>query len=493
MRGSILVTFDELIDDRGVDNWQLEIGPGTDQLRNVHFTDCNNLYSTFVFTGNTVTFAIVHTDEFRGSVDITRIDYTTDDEGGDLGIKETIITPTITSGTTFYVASFTASTVVSAYNFKYVINASTYRCLSIGSGFNGTYLSDMVLQPDQKLLVSGIFTEYSGSSVDNLIRLNTDGTRDTTFTLPPTLLSTSVYEGISLQSDGKIILGVDPTYGVIRLNTNGTFDNTFFSGLTNNSVQVTKVQSDEKIIVGGNFTTYSGQSYNKIVRLNSNGTIDNTFVIGSGFDLNIFDIDIQSDGKILVAGSFTTYSGQSYNNLIRLNTDGSIDTTFVIGTGFNNSVTDVNVLPDGKILCGGRYSNYNGTLANDIIRLNSDGSIDNTFVSGTGFSGGFGGFGSIFAMATQPDGKTLLGGYFTSYQGQSYNRIIRLNTDGSIDNTFIVGSGFTQTPSDTDTAIFDITLTANGEIYVVGRYNRYDGSTVNNFIKLSSTGKNLIC
>jgi len=125
MRGSILVTFDELINDRGVDNWQLEIGPGANQLRNVHFTDCNNLYSTFVFTGNTVTFLIAHTDEFRGAVDITRIDYTTDDEGGDLGIKETIITPTIVTGTTFYVASFTASTVVSAYNFKYVINART--------------------------------------------------------------------------------------------------------------------------------------------------------------------------------------------------------------------------------------------------------------------------------------------------------------------------------------------------------------------------------
>lgn len=122
MRGSILVTFDELINDRGIDSFAVVVNSID---RDLHFTDSDKLYTTYVFTGDVVQFTIQHTNDFRGAIDITRIDYTTDDEGGDLGIKETIITPTISSGTTFYTATFTGSTVPSAYNFKYHINART--------------------------------------------------------------------------------------------------------------------------------------------------------------------------------------------------------------------------------------------------------------------------------------------------------------------------------------------------------------------------------
>ena len=76
---------------------------------------------------------------------------------------------------------------------------------------------------------------------------------------------------------------------------------------------------------------FAGVSANKIIRLNLNGTVDNTFSSGTGFDFSVWSFAIQPDGKIVVGGGFTTYSGQSANSIIRLNSNGSIDNTFNIG------------------------------------------------------------------------------------------------------------------------------------------------------------------
>ena len=78
-----------------------------------------------------------------------------------------------------------------------------------------------------------------------------------------------------------------------------------------------------------------------------------TFDIGTGFDNTVRVIDIQPDGKILVGGDFTKYNGTSRNRIVRLNSNGSIDTSFNIGTGFNDDVWTIDIQPDGKILVGG--------------------------------------------------------------------------------------------------------------------------------------------
>ena len=197
------------------------------------------------------------------------------------------------------------------------------------------------------------------------------------------------------------------------------------------------IQGDGKILVGGDFTQYSGVTANYIIRLNTDGTIDNTFNSGSGFSNGVSSMAIQSgDGKILAGGDFTQYSGVTANFIIRLNSDGTIDNTFNSGSGFNGYVTSIAIQSDGKILIGGSFTSYSGITANYIIRLNTDGTIDNTFNSGSGFSNG------VSSMAIQSgDGKILAGGDFTQYSGVTANRIIRLNTDGTIDNTFNSGSG----------------------------------------------------
>jgi uncharacterized delta-60 repeat protein len=223
-------------------------------------------------------------------------------------------------------------------------------------------------------------------------------------------------------------------------------------------------------LVGGFFTSYSGVSRNRIIRLNTDGSIDTSFVIGTGFNTIVETIQLQPDGKILVGGQFATYSGVSSNRIIRLNTDGSIDASFVIGSGFNGTIQPIQLQTDGKILVGGLFTSYSGVSSGRVIRLNTDGSVDTGFVIGTGFNN------SVYSIQLQPDSKILIGGTFTSYSGVSRNRIIRLNTDGSIDTSFVIGTGFSGIPY--------ISLQSDGKILVGGTFTSYNGSLYNRIIRL---------
>jgi len=148
------------------------------------------------------------------------------------------------------------------------------------------------------------------------------------------------------------------------------------------------IQSDGKIIVGGDFTSFSGVTSNRIIRLNSGGTIDDTFTIGTGFNNSVYFVSALSNGKIMVGGAFTSYSGVTSNRIVRLNSDGTIDNTFSIGTGFNNHVLSINIQTNGKILVSGNFTSYNGTTVRNIVRLFSDGTLDTTLNTGTGFGSG---------------------------------------------------------------------------------------------------------
>ncbi len=169
--------------------------------------------------------------------------------------------------------------------------------------------------------------------------------------------------------------------------------------------------------------------------INSNGTIDTGFTIGTGFNGIINKIAIQSDGKILVGGAFTSYSGSSYNRIIRLNSDGSIDTGFTIGTGCGSTVRNILINSDNTIFVVGDFNTYDGTTSRRIVKLNSNGSYNNTFNVGTGFNlitpfillG-------VDSIVVQSNGKIVAGGGFESFNGNSRNFIIRLNSDGT-DNT----------------------------------------------------------
>jgi uncharacterized delta-60 repeat protein len=347
-----------------------------------------------------------------------------------------------------------------------------------GSGFDG-YVYTIAIQSDNKILVGGNFTDYNGTAANRIIRLNSDGSIDGTF------IYGSGFDGrvfsIAIQSDNKILVGgIFTDYNgtaanrIIRLNSNGSIDGTFVYGSGFDSDVLTiSIQSDGKILAGGNFTDYDGTGTNSIIRLNSDGSIDGTFVYGGGFDFQVYTISIQSDNKILVGGNFTDYDGTAANSIIRLNSDGSIDGTFVYGSGFNARVYSIVIQPDEKILAGGNFTDYDGTGTNSIIRLNSDGSIDGTFVYGSGFTSG-----NVFKISIQSDNKILVGGNFNDYNGTGANNIIRLNSDGSIDGTFVYGSGF-------NVEVSTIAIQSDNKILVGGDFTEYSGTAANRIIRLS--------
>lgn len=292
-----------------------------------------------------------------------------------------------------------------------------------------------------------------------------DGSVDLSFNRPTGAVN-GVVNTTFIQPDEKIIVGGDFTYlnriasnKIGRLNTNGTIDNTFICGLGfNNTVNSINLQSNGKILVVGNFTLYNGTLKNRIIRLNEDGTVDTTFNIGTGANDNIYSTAIQTDGKIIVVGNFTSFNDNPQNRIVRLNVDGSIDSTFNIGTGANNRIESCVIQPDGKIIVAGSFTFFNGIAKKRIIRLNIDGTFESTFNSSNTTNA------SIRVVKLQSDGKILIGGLFTTYNGISSNFLVRLNSDSTVDTTFNLGSGF-------DNSVYTINIQTDGKLIVGGVFN----------------------
>lgn len=232
--------------------------------------------------------------------------------------------------------------------------------------------------------------------------------------------------------------------GIFKMNlTTYAIDATFSTATGFNAIATPTravLDSNKDIYVIGSFISYKGVSANGIVKIyGSSGSIDTSFNYGTGFSLiTPVDIKIQNDGNILIGGNFTSYNGTSVNRIVRLTTTGSIDTSFVYGSGFNNIVNAIAIQNDGNILVGGNFTSYKGTTSNRIIRLTSTGSVDTSFVYGTGFDN------YITDIKVQNDGNIIvIGEQITSYNNTSFGRgVIRLTSTGSIDSTFISNGGF---------------------------------------------------
>jgi uncharacterized delta-60 repeat protein len=338
------------------------------------------------------------------------------------------------------------------------------------TGFN-SIVNAMVMQPDRKVVAGGNFTSYNSITANRIARLNSDGTLDSSFVIGSGF--DSPIRAMAIQPDGKILVGGGFTsyngsaaIRIARLNSDGTFDTTFTTGSGfSNTVWSLAVQPDGRILVGGDFLTYNGSTVNRIVRLNSDGTHDTSFTSGTSFSNTVWTLALQPDGKILAGGLFTTYNGSTVNRIARLNSDGTRDSSFISGSGFNGNVYTLALQPDGKILVGGAFDTYNGGSVSRIARLNSDGSLDSTFTSGTGFDN------AVNALARQPDGKILVGGLFTTYNGSIANRIVRLNSDGTLDTTFTSGTGFNE-------SVNALALQPDGNIVVGGHFTNYNGRLI---------------
>ncbi len=337
-----------------------------------------------------------------------------------------------------------------------------------GYGFLGGIVNTNCVQVDGKILVGGQFTSYNSVVINRIARLNYNGSLDTSFNIG-TGFNGNV-NCIQIQTDGKILIGGGfNSYNgtsfpyLIRLNTNGSIDPTFNIGIGfNNSVNSIKIQDDGKILVGGLFTTFNGISQNRLLRLYNDGSIDNSFNIGTGFNSDVSELYVNSTGVITVAGSFTSFNGTTKNRITVLNADGSIFTGFNIGTGFNNWVGDIDIQPDGKIIAGGNFTSYNGTSRIRMLRLNPDGTIDNSFNPGTGFNN------LVINLKVLSDGSIFGVGSFTTFNGNSANRVVKLNSDGSINSGFVSGTGF-------GNGTLAISVQPDGKLLIGGAFDLYNG------------------
>lgn len=424
-------------------------------------------------------------------------------------------------------------------------------------------IETLAVQPDGKMVVgmsgSGTST-WNGTRINFIARINADGTLDTAFRAntcsDPNDAATCGPNGqvrsVSLQTDGKILVGGDFTHwngtsgrvvnGFVRLHADGSLDTTLLGaactvgsptpanchgwrpGTPGASAWLTRALQapDGKLLLLGRdsgsraLRSWNGTPVPRLVRLNANGSIDSTFLtnISAGpdpdpvnngpgpFGAPARDAAFQADGKTIVVGMFTQWSGVTVNGIVRLNADGSRDTSFraTPTPGLNSRSSTTALQPDGKILVGG---NFTETL----VRLNSDGTVDTAFSAnvGTGAAGS-----DVMAIALQADGKILVGGNFATWNGTRTNGLVRLNADGTLNSGFVSnicidGSALTSPcaamtddiyfPEPIPGEVDSIGLAADGSVLVGGNLRYWGGypscaasptaATVNNIVRLA--------
>ena len=286
----------------------------------------------------------------------------------------------------------------------------------------------------------------------------------------------------------KVILGGDFTVvsevqanRIFRLFNNGNIDTSFSNNIGtgfNDTVLAIDVQPDDYILVGGKFTEFNGASRNRITMLGPDGWLELGFNVGTGFNGDVYAIKIQPDGKILVGGNFTGYDVDSSNLIVRLNGNGSIDPTFTspvtsVVPG-SSAVYAIDIQSSGKIIVGGAFLGIPSSASNYLARLNTDGSLDATFIgnpNGTVFT--------IDIRPTSPTDEVFIGGSFTTCNTASRNRIARLDIDGALDATFSPGTGF-------DDLVKSVNRVGN-DLYVLGRFTDYNGNTANKVAIIDET------
>ncbi len=376
--------------------------------------------------------------------------------------------------------------------------------IDLSFGTNGTVVTtaggevfDMIIQPDDKIVVVG--SNGSGAYDMTIMRFNADGSTDNTFGTNGKV--TVDFNGgndnalcVALQNDGKILVGGscqqspsnnNSNLAIIRLNTNGTLDNTFgtggkysydIDGFAFDEIYDITIQSDGKIVAVGKGGT---DMFNKtfVLRLNSNGSHDNSFdsdgilkAFGfpGGIMSTIYAVLVQPDGKILIAGSSTSCS------LARLNSNGTIDNTFGTNGGiiiYHASYGNYLALqPDGKIL----LSNYNVIGNNTLLcRINSNGTLDNSFGNSgmASLNVNTGQYTHSKGIYLQSDGKILLSGSAFINGSTSDLLLAQYNSDGTLNTSFgPINNGYVTTSlasSDEDRGKC-VGVQSNGKIILAG-------------------------
>lgn len=278
--------------------------------------------------------------------------------------------------------------------------------------------------------------------------------------------------GISVQPDGKMVLVGG--WGTIPQNTTthryiarlggsaGALDQSFVATMGfGPAPRITRVQRDGKVIVGGEFELINGVTMTGVARLTADGTLDTSFANPMFTSIyQIFAIVVQPDGKVIVGGYFSNVGGVTRNNLVRLNTNGTVDASF--NPSPNGTVLSLALLPDGKIVAVGSFYQIAGAASftrYGIAILNSDGTLDPTTLPGIP---------RPLCVAVQGDGKIIVGGAFDRVNNQKFYGLLRLNTDRSLDMAF--KPTISPLPDTSTSQVRSLAIQADGKMVIGGNF-----------------------
>ncbi len=348
-----------------------------------------------------------------------------------------------------------------------------------------TMVNKLIVQPDGKILVGGGFNNYAGSGKNNLVRLNSDGTVDATFNTGGSGPNFLVND-MDLMPDGRILIaGNFHNYNgtminfVARLFADGTLDPGFTvpPNAINNAVNAIALHKNNSVLAAGDFFMCYGNSQPYITRFDNTGALDTTFLVGAGFNSNVYELLVLPDDRILVGGSFETYQNSPSGGIALLQPNGLLDTSMNNDPGLHGDPTAVRnlvALPDGRVLASGSFSHHNNVPHPGVVRLDLSGAHDPSFNSP------FYPYARVDAVAVQADGHIIAGGEFTdgmydpNVPGPS--RLVRLNADGSRDNTYDLGAGLGNDPGDTY-YVRSLAVQPDDKILVGGRFGTISTET----------------
>lgn len=306
------------------------------------------------------------------------------------------------------------------------------------TGFDGPVLAAKV-QPDGAVVLSGDFTSFNGVPCGRIVRLLPSGQRDSSFNVGG-LGADARVSALAVQPDGKIVAGGEFTtfngqtaLNLVRLEANGVVDPSFnalgfaLGGTGPIGVHAFALQEDGKLLVGGYFESYGQLFANGLVRVNTDGTPDLGFDIGGGATFGgqltgeVWGITLVSGGAMLVAGDFTNFNFATAGSLVRLTSAGQVDTNFLASGAANDVVYSAQLVSGTQAVIVGEFTAYGGITSNCIARINiATGALDTAFAAaGPGPTQGGQVPPSLVACSVLPSGQLLIGGSFGSWAGDA--------------------------------------------------------------------------
>lgn len=304
----------------------------------------------------------------------------------------------------------------------------------------------IAVEPDGRILVGGAFTNLAGAAHGCIARFGTNWLVDTEFMAQ---LDRDP-SGIQPLPDGRILVCGSFTKvngvarpGLARLQPDGALDEEFVppSDLTAGSINAAAA-STNGIWICGNFIKAGGRTLNRVAKLTSTGAVDPAFTSPFAAEGYVTLLAVQPDGKPIISGAFTNLGGVGITNLVRLNSDGAVDTSFRSPFGSTERFSRALLLPNGQLIAAvATYADYGlSVTAPRLVRLNPDGSLDSTFQVGFESPGQSYNSG-IYSLSLQQDGKILVSGTFLKANGVPRGKLARLTPDGTLDYCFDVAMG----------------------------------------------------